>query len=48
MDIITLIFVGGLCIVAFLLTLTIRRELIAKERRSPEDRHQPPRPRPKR
>ena len=39
--IITLIFVGGLCLVALLITLTTRRELIARERRNREGRHYP-------
>ena len=45
MDIITLIFVCGLCLVALLITLTVRRELVAKERRNREGRHYPLRPR---
>jgi hypothetical protein len=37
MDVATLIFVGLLCLAAFFLTVTVRRELIAKERRQRED-----------
>ena len=40
MDIITLIFVGGLCLLAFLLTITVRRELLTKERRQREERRE--------
>lgn len=32
MDIATLIFVAGLCMLAFFVTMTVRREFIAKER----------------
>jgi hypothetical protein len=40
MDIATLIFVGGLCLVALVLTLTVRHELLAKERRQREERRE--------
>ncbi|HEX8291941.1 MAG TPA: hypothetical protein VF570_09315 [Pyrinomonadaceae bacterium] len=48
MDIATFIFVGSLCLAAFLLTITVRRELIAKERRQREGQRQsqPPRRKP--
>ncbi|MFL6254935.1 MAG: hypothetical protein ACJ74T_07920 [Pyrinomonadaceae bacterium] len=40
MDPFTLVFVGGLCCVAFLLTVAVRRELRAKERQRREERRQ--------
>ena len=48
MDIATIIFVGGLCFVAFVLTMTFRREFRAKERQRREDQRQSQHPRPRR
>lgn len=45
MDVATLIFVGFLCLVAVLLTTTVRRELIAKERRHRKDQRDSQHPR---
>lgn len=45
MDVATLIFVGFLCLVAFILTVTVRRELRAKERRQREDQRDSQNPR---
>jgi hypothetical protein len=41
MDIATLIFVALLCFAAFLLTVTVRREFLARERQRPEDQPHP-------
>ncbi|HEX8336172.1 MAG TPA: hypothetical protein VF621_05540 [Pyrinomonadaceae bacterium] len=45
MDVATLIFVGFLCLAALFITVTVRRELIAKERRHREDRRESQHPR---
>ena len=45
MDVATLIFVAFLGLVAFLLTITVRRELIAKERRHRESQRESQHPR---
>lgn len=45
MDVATLIFVGLLCLAAFFLTVTVRRELIAKERRQREEQRESQNPR---
>ena len=45
MDVATLIFVGLLCLAALFLTVTVRRELLAKERRQREDQRAAQRPR---
>lgn len=45
MDVATITFVGLLCLAALFLTVTVRRELIAKERRLREDQRESQRPR---
>ena len=45
MDIATAIFVAALCVVAFLLTMTVRREFLAQERRRREQENQSRNPR---
>lgn len=47
MDPFTLIFVGGLCLAAFALTISVRRDILTKERRRREAQRaaQPTRPR---
>lgn len=47
MDVFTFIFVGGLCFLAFLLTVSVRRDFRAKEkqRRELERQSRPVRPR---
>lgn len=40
MDVATAIFVAGLCVIAFLLTMTVRREFLTEERqRREQERH---------
>ena len=48
MDLPILIFVAGLCVIAFLLTMGVRREFIKQERqrREREPRSRPPRRKP--
>lgn len=45
MDIPTIIFVGFLCFVAFLLTMNVRRDFLAKERQRREQQREPQYPR---
>jgi hypothetical protein len=45
MDAFTIIFVAGLCVAAFFVTINVRREFIAKERQRREGQRQPRHPR---
>ena len=45
MDVFTVIFVGLLCVAAFFLTMNVRRDFRARERRHREQQHEAQHPR---